>query len=261
MSNSSIVSNPNGSPPDFETLSSLQAVTYTLCVILTSIAFTVVLLRLWTNYRKLTKLTFDDSDICLAYTNRSAASTARHAWDVPRSAIDASWIQRGAILSTIWGPAMWFAKTAILTMYARIFSPLAWMQLCCYFAMGFLFCAFWSLVPLSVLYNFPHKGEQWDLPMMIGGMWTHLPFAIVGLISVLADVLIVVLPLPTLLRLQMSWKRRLGLSLMFLTAAICIVSGCVVFYLRIVLWRNRDADLTWNFAACWLTLAQRCGHN
>lgn len=131
--------------------------------------------------------------------------------------------QRSAVLGTMYGPAMWFAKAAILTMYLRLFGVKIWMRWCCYFGIGFLFCAYWSLVPVSAIYNFPHGNEKWDLSMDIKSATSQLAYVVIGLVSVVADLYILVLPFPILLTLRTSWKRRVGLGVVFLTAIMLVV--------------------------------------
>ncbi|OTA92255.1 hypothetical protein M434DRAFT_32044 [Hypoxylon sp. CO27-5] len=258
------VANPDGSPPNFVNPPSLKAVTYAVTIVLMVISFLLVLFRVRVQLKGHAKLAFDDYFCIIAWVLAtvygavviSATPTARHAWDVPLSAIDASWVKRAAVLGTIYGPAMWFAKTAILTMYLRVFNVIGWMRWCCHLGIVFLFCAYWSLVPVSVVYNFPHgANEHWDLTLTLSSALAQLPFVIMGLISVVSDLYILILPFPILLKLQVSWKRKIGLCLVFITAAIGIVSSCLVFYFRVMLWKNMTQDATWIVAASYLTVA------
>jgi hypothetical protein len=133
--------------------------------------------------------------------------------------------QKCAVLGTIYGPAMWFAKTAVLTLYLRLFNVYTWVRWACYIGIGFTCLAYWSLVPVSVVYNFPHgPNERWDLAMTVGSAPAQVPFVIMGVISVVSDVYIFVLPLPVLLRLHVSWRRKLGLCLVFMTAIMFVCS-------------------------------------
>lgn len=97
-----------------------------------------------------------------------------------------------------------------------------------------------------------------------------IPFLVMGLVSVISDVFILVLPLPILLKLQASWKRKIGWCLLFVTAIMFVslscpittdsdlssgvVSSCFVFYLHVVLRQNKTLDSTWNVAASYLTV-------
>ncbi|KAI0890677.1 uncharacterized protein GGS22DRAFT_194594 [Annulohypoxylon maeteangense] len=256
--------NPDGSPPNFDNPPSLKVVTYAVTIILIVTSFLLVLSRLRIHLKVHGKFAYDDYFCFIAWVLATvygaliikSTPTARHAWDVPLSAIDASWIKRSAVLATIYGPAMWFAKAAILMMYIRVFHVVRWMRWCCYIGIIFLFCAYWSLVPVSIVYNFPHRpNEHWDLALSLSSIPSQLPFMIMGLVSIVSDLYILILPFPVLLRLHISWKKKVGLGLVFITAAIGIACSCLVFYYRIVVWNNLSKDATWNVAASSLTVA------
>jgi hypothetical protein len=165
---------------------------------------------------------------------------------------------------------MWFAKTAILAVYLRLFSVITWMRWCCWVGIAILFCAYWSLVPVSAVYNFPHGGEHWDLAMSMDSIPAQVPFLVMGVVSVASDLYILILPLPVLLRLHVNWKKKIGLCLVFAAAIMFvyplkalselanyrsgIVSSCFVLYFRIILWQNKTLDSTWNVAASYLTV-------
>ncbi|KAI1209701.1 uncharacterized protein F4807DRAFT_460448 [Annulohypoxylon truncatum] len=264
LSQIAFIANPDGSPPNFVDPPSLKAVTCAVIIILMVISFLMVLFRIRMNLKGQEKFTYDDYFCIVAWILAtvygaiviSATPTARHAWDVPLGAIDASWVKRSAVLGTIYGPAMWFAKTAILTMYLRAFGIVRWMWWCCHTGIAFLFCAYWSLVPVSVTYNFPLRAHQhWDLALSLSSTPAQLPFVIMGLISVVSDLYILILPFPILLKLHVSRRRKIGLCLVFATAAIGIVSSCLVLYFRVVLWKNMTQDATWYVASSYLTVA------
>jgi hypothetical protein len=184
------------------------------------------------------------------------------------SAIDASWAKRNAVIQTIYGPAIWFAKTSILAMYLRLFGVLKWMRWCCWLGIAIIFCAFWSLVPAAAVYAFPWGQEHWDSAMSQDGRPLVVPFMIVGVISVASDLYILILPLPVLLRLHIHWKKKIALCLAFAVGIMfvssCktflelaeftsgIVSSCFALYFRIIVWQNK-LDATWNVSASTLT--------
>jgi hypothetical protein len=120
---------------------------------------------------------------------------------------------------------MWFAKTAIFTLYLRLFDVYNWVRWCCYFGIGFLCLAYWSLVPVSIVYNFPPgKNEDWDLTLTVNSVPTQVSFVIMGLVIVLPDVYIFILRLSILLKLHISWRRKFGLCLVFMTAIMFVLT-------------------------------------
>lgn len=129
-------------------------------------------------------------------------------------------VQRTAVLGTIYGPALWFAKTAILALYLRLFSVVNWLRWCCYIGIVFLFATYWSLVPVSIVYNFPHGNERWDLTTTTKSVKSQIAYLIAGAISVISDIYILILPFPILYKLQTSLRRKFGLSIVFSTAIV-----------------------------------------
>ena len=73
-------------------------------------------------------------------------------------------------------------------------------------------------MPISIVYNFPHGKEHWDLTMSLHSRPVQGAIAVVGLINLISDLYILVLPLPILATLPISKKKRLGLCLIFATA-------------------------------------------
>ncbi|KAJ2995732.1 hypothetical protein NUW58_g1189 [Xylaria curta] len=257
-----LLPNPDGSPPNFIDPPSLEGVTVAVSTILLVVSTILVPLRLRTNYKIYGKFAYDDYFCIIAWVLAvvyagiviSETPTARHVWDLPISLIDASWVKRTTVLGTIYGPAMWFAKTAILTLYLRLFNIIQWLRWCCYFGIVFLFAAYWSLVPVSVVYNFPHGNEEWGLATTANSAPSQVAYVTAGAISVVSDIYILFLPFPILHKLQLSSKRKIGLGIVFLAAIIGIISSIFVFYFRIILWQNKTLDSSCNVAASYVTV-------
>ncbi|KAI1113916.1 hypothetical protein F5Y14DRAFT_462048 [Nemania sp. NC0429] len=252
--------NPDGSPPNFIDPTSLKGVTIAVSTTLLGASVIIVPLRLRTNYKIYRRLAYDDYFCIVAWTLAivhaglviSETATARHTWDISLSTIDASWVKRTAVLGTIYGPALWFAKTAILTLYLRLFSIVNWLRWCCYIGIVFLFATYWSLVPVSIVYNFPHGDEKWDVTTTAKSVHSQVAYLVAGAISVISDIYILILPFPILFKLQMSLRRKIGLGMVFSTAIIGIISSAFVFYFRIILWENRTSDPYWNVSASYV---------
>jgi O-antigen ligase len=92
------------------------------------------------------------------------------------------------------------------------------MRWSCYISIDFLFCAYWSLVPVLIIDNFPHGGEKWKLAMTVNSAPAQILFLVLGIDSVVSDLFILILPLPCLLKLHVSWQRKTRIYLVFATA-------------------------------------------
>jgi hypothetical protein len=126
--------------------------------------------------------------------------------------------QTSAVIAIIYGPTIWLAKTAILTLYLRVFRSVRWLRWSCYAGIAVLFAAYWSMVPICVYFNLPHGDEEWDLSTAIKQSRSELGYVVVTVISVVSDFYILLLPFPVLLRLQMPREKKLGLCLVFFGA-------------------------------------------
>src|SRR5687768_6561314 len=101
------------------------------------------------------------------HTNQYAVNkTARHAWDTPISFINETWFKRNAALCLLYGPAMFFSKVAVCTLYLRIFNTVHWMRWTCWIAIALFTCVYWSMVPVYAIYSFPYGDETWSLPLV-----------------------------------------------------------------------------------------------
>jgi hypothetical protein len=74
-----------------------------------------------------------------------------------------------------------------------------------------------ELVPVSIIYHFPYGSEKWDLAKTVDSAPAQIPFLAMGITSVVSDLFIFILPLPCLFKLYVSWRRKIGLCLVFAT--------------------------------------------
>ncbi|KAF2468019.1 uncharacterized protein BDR25DRAFT_358272 [Lindgomyces ingoldianus] len=254
--------NPNGSPPDFENGTSLSPLIYGVSIPLITISFLFVGMRMYTNFKMYSGLRVDDYFCALAWILTTVHGvvimtyeTARHAWDVPISAINAVWLKRAAVLCMIYGPAMWCAKTSIFAMYLRLFGNITWMRCCCWFGIIFFGFVYWSNIPVYAIYTFPHKGESWDFTFaerMQKGV--QIPTIVTASFNVAGDVYCVMLPMPVVFGLNLGWRKKLGLALVFLAGVVGLVSNALALVYRIYMRQQRDADSTWYSSLALLTV-------
>ncbi|KAF2009350.1 hypothetical protein BU24DRAFT_473473 [Aaosphaeria arxii CBS 175.79] len=128
--------------------------------------------------------------------------------------------------------------------YMKIFSSVKAMKTGSIFG---IIMAFFAYVPASLVlsyYNAPHVGQSWD-ELVVNGM-THkgIPGGItIGAASVLVDIYIFILPLPTLARLHLPLAKRVQVISLFATAFIGVAASVVCLVYRIkLLWLS---DATW----------------
>ena len=110
---------------------------------------------------------------------------------------------------------MTFPKLAMLCMFLRIFVA-PWQRTACYILM-FILCAtavgdiianYLQCIPLSHLW-----GESPGTCFDQNAYWRWGTFP-----NIVTDVFMIVLPIPTVFKIQLSWKDKIGVLLTFLTA-------------------------------------------
>ncbi|OAL54551.1 hypothetical protein IQ07DRAFT_272536 [Pyrenochaeta sp. DS3sAY3a] len=258
--------NPDGSDPNFENPPTLAAVTYGVTCTMMVLTSGVVVLRILSAIKKERSIKIDDYCCVLALLLTTAYGilimlmnrTARHSWDTPVSAIDESWLKKNAALCLLYGPAMFFAKAAICTLYLRIFKTVQWMKWCAWGALVVLGCIFWAMVPIYAVYSFPYGDEEWNLNLALKtGRMDRLTIGICA-VNVASDLFLLVIPLPIIIKLNLSFQKRIGLAAVFMTGIIATATTALGLYFRISMWQSKSdidrGDATWVAAALYITV-------
>lgn len=113
----------------------------------------------------------------------------------------------------LYPPASLCAKTAMLMFYRRL-SPQQWFQWAVYFSMFFVVA---SQGVLFFLATFGCKpiAKGWDLSLegtCIDKTPVYEATAITGVIS---DIMLIVIPIPMVVKLQRPWRQKVGLLFLF----------------------------------------------
>ncbi|PQE12417.1 integral membrane protein [Rutstroemia sp. NJR-2017a BVV2] len=113
----------------------------------------------------------------------------------------------------------------------------------------FTFAIYFPSIPLSAVYEAPKPGHSWEefleaLSTKKSDTHALIYWGIVqGSCSVLLDLYIFVLPLPTLIGLKMALRRRVQLVALFATAIFGVAASVIALVFRVRL--LHDADSTW----------------
>lgn len=106
-----------------------------------------------------------------------------------------------------------------------------------------------TFVPVGAIYEAPRAGLPGESLFAHPGAYALMPWGIfIGVASVLIDVYIFVLPLPTVLKLNMSTSKQRQLVAVFSIALIGVASSIVALSYRIELYVKQN-DGTWNQAS------------
>ena len=113
---------------------------------------------------------------------------------------------------------MLFAKLALLLLYYRIFAVKGLMKTGIYFGAVIIGCFYLACAVVHIIFCFPRSHEGWLSPRFVTRCNRANVFAtIMGVFNLVSDLYLFILPLPVLFRLQMAFKRKLGITAIFLT--------------------------------------------
>ncbi|KAI9847287.1 MAG: hypothetical protein M1837_002874 [Sclerophora amabilis] len=154
----------------------------------------------------------------------------RHSWDINMLTWVESWIQAQVKISVIWfllyQIAMGLVKVSILLLYLRLIpKDTRKTRIAVYWVLAFTVATsvaselllLFSCWPVRKLFDPYSEGVTRVSPSQLGLAQT--------IMNIVSDFLILAVPIPMVLRLQLSWKQKLQVLAMFTTGAgVCFVS-------------------------------------
>ena len=110
-------------------------------------------------------------------------------------------------------------KISVLCLYLRIFTKRCPRALC-YVIIGVII-ANWIVFSLTAIFQCSPIAYQWDRSIPYGKCIDVVAFSKASSVpNIVTDFLMLILPLPTLWRLQASVLRKVGLTLVFMTGSV-----------------------------------------
>ncbi|KAI9650356.1 ATP-dependent RNA helicase [Ciborinia camelliae] len=132
----------------------------------------------------------------------------------------------------LWAAANFSVKISILHLYTEIFPNTRVRRIC--YGIGAL-SGFYLISVIIEAFFFCHPiAYNWNKAIPGGHCSDQsTAFLSAGIINLLIDLSVVILPMPMLLFLHMDWKRKLGVAAMFsLGFLICIITLCRIIWLQ-----------------------------
>lgn len=116
------------------------------------------------------------------------------------------------------GPSMFFAKISLLLLYLRIFGPKKSTRYAICFGLVFAFCLYWVTIPIGAYYCAPSAGSSWTITGIAPRCNKVITLGLIqGPLNVVLDLFIFVLPIPVVMGLQMSFRKRIAVLAVFFT--------------------------------------------
>ncbi|KAI0414247.1 hypothetical protein F5X98DRAFT_257095 [Xylaria grammica] len=191
---------------------------FTLCAVLTNIAFIGV--------------------ICAQH------KFYRHSWDIPVCWYSGEALKLPFIQTVLFTPAFFFPKAAIFLLYLQLFAIERRTAILIWLGLVITLLNYLSNIPLAAIYAAPRAGESWD-DLLVSLTANSHSFAIAGAVQsavgTVLDFFIFFLPLPILIRLQISARRRLQLVGVFSTALLGVAASVVSLAFKIEIVSSADS--------------------
>lgn len=212
--------------------------------------------RMYTNAVILRKFLIDDYLILFAWVLSIAAQSCLlnaysrkllgvHAWEMP---IDSNTQANLLVMCTTltYIPTTILSKLTLCFFYYRL-SPSLWYQYSVYFT-GFLCSASLVGIWFSVLFACKPIAAGWDVRMSVGATCINRPpiYITQAAFGCITDVMLLVLPIPTVIGLQMSTRQKLGLVGLFAIGSITLITSIVRLVLLLPSLSNPDQS--WSLA-------------
>ncbi|PHH88067.1 hypothetical protein CDD83_8041 [Cordyceps sp. RAO-2017] len=263
---------PAGVSPDgrhnFKDPPSLQNAVYGVSFTLTGIAVLLVLGRVWMNKRKLGRTDYVALSAATLELGFLSAIIARqyyrHQWDIPACWLDESYIKILFCNSLTFGLSLGLAKVAILLLYLDLFSVYERMRIAIFAGLAFTIGLYVTFIPCVSYFQAPHIGDSWSDLVANGQLSRVVPWTmVIGVGSILIDLYIFILPIPVLLRLQLSTSKRLRLVSLFGIALFGVAASIVALVYRVPLLAPSNMltsgiDYTWHLAQIYIVNMVEC---
>lgn len=129
------------------------------------------------------------------------------------------------IAQTPYKVAVWLNKVSVVLLYLRIFisrsfriSAYVVIAIVSGCSIGGIGATIWQCVPIA---------GAWDKTIGAKCIDSDKFWIAYAIMNILTDVMVLSLPIPSILRLQLSWRNRIMLCCMFLLGSLYVIRPCV----------------------------------
>lgn len=102
----------------------------------------------------------------------------------------------------------------------RLFEIVRWLRITSLVALVVTFLFFWANIPLAGIFCTPRVGETWNVTVLRRCQGLAVVGPVQGVVGVVADIFILVLPLPVIYKLNLAPKRKVGLAAVFMVGVL-----------------------------------------
>ena len=114
-------------------------------------------------------------------------------------------------------PTIFFTKLSLFMLYMRIFSFDRKMRYMIYFGIAANLVFTIIITAMQAAYTIPWRGETWLDPRHLTRVEHSTVLAVpVGIFGVISDIYILILPIPTILKLNLPLQKKMGVIAIFM---------------------------------------------
>ncbi|KAK7216828.1 hypothetical protein V2G26_004831 [Clonostachys chloroleuca] len=227
---------PEGVEVDFENPRSRHALDhYLIFALLGSLALVCLVQRFYTKHYIVGGLKIDDYLISLAWMASIAMQSTQiwsvsigglchHAWEMPIS-IYTNHMLSSYIAAPVFIACNGLSKSSLLTFYLRI-STQKWFKISIWAAIAMV-CGYTCTIAGLLLFGCRPIRSAWD--PYVPGKCVNLPSLYIAIASanIVSDVVLFIIPIPTVLALKMPVSHKLGAAIMFGIGSITVATSIV----------------------------------
>ncbi|KAI9848471.1 MAG: hypothetical protein M1838_000515 [Thelocarpon superellum] len=233
---------------------------FVICGVFTGLILICTVLRLYTRLRITNAFGIDDCALILATLSSIALvivtiimtyhGLGYHMWDVSLLTFSPGWLAWDFVASIVYTISIWLAKLAVLLLYLRLF-PKKETRIAIFF-MLFVITGQVVSVTIALFLGCTPFAKVYDVTITYGSCLDKNQISIVtsGL-NVATDIILLVLPLPTVYKLNLPKKQKMALIGVFMLGAlVCAISIIRLAELRGLL---ANPDFSWTIldASIW----------
>ncbi|TVY80891.1 hypothetical protein LSUE1_G004336 [Lachnellula suecica] len=244
---------PNGTSSNLQNPKTLVPVLIPICIIMSVGAILFTALRLCANWRKMwwsDYFAIIALTLSLANTGLMLAQTkfARHQWDIRACWYDGNYTKILFSQQIILTFVLFFSKCSVFLLYQQIFDVQRPMRIAIRVGIVFTGLLYFTNIPLSAILSAPHIGETWGSVLLSGRPQKELIWGVVqSTLGILLDLYIFILPIPVILKLHLSTKKKIQLLVVFTTALVGVVASVLSLVFRVEAIGTNDG--TWKYTS------------
>lgn len=173
-------------------------------------------------------------------------ATGKHLWDIyADKALNKSNLSPDYITTIMVTPALGLIKFSLFIQYYRLFRPLRWVRISVWIGATVSAVFYVAVTTTAFVLNSPWPGESLLEDIL---SWHYLKFTQLsiptGVVGMLVDWYLLILPIPAVWTLQMSTSKKLGVLIIFMTGGLAAIASIVGVNYRVQLQENAS-DPTW----------------